>query len=491
MKIAFAAGEVVPFAKTGGLGDVCGALPRELEKLGEEVKVFMPKYFGVDNEVFDIELITSISPMQISVAGTDYDVSIHKSLLPGSHVEIYFIDCPHFFHRTKLYTDDWDEDQRFICFSKAVIETMQRLGWAPDVVHCNDWQTGLIPLYLKENYAWDKLFEHTSSLFTIHNIGYQGKFLHKTLANAEIDPDIFYKGGRIEHDGLVNFLKTGISFSDIINTVSETYARELLTPEYSYGMDVVLQYRRKDFYGVINGVDYSVWNPETDKPIPFNYSINDLSGKEENKKKLLKDFSMPYKKETPLVGIVSRFAIQKGFDLIFEAIDDLMKMDIQLVVLGSGEKKYEKMFRQLNEEMPEKIGVYVGYNEELAHSVEASADMFLMPSHYEPCGLNQIYSLKYGTIPVVRKTGGLADTVQDWNEYSLKGIDTGTGFSFDEYEVEPMLDALQRAVDAFHNKPVWKKIQHNGMKKDFSWEKSAKLYNGLYRKANSKRQTGL
>lgn len=488
MKIAFASSEVVPFAKTGGLADVSGALPVELEKLGNDVKVFMPKYYSVDENKFKLEYQSWASPMPIRVAGNVYDVHLHKSYLPNSKVEIYFIDCPKFFHRHNLYTEDLDEDQRFICFSKGVIEALQRLKWAPDVIHTNDWQTGLIPLYIKNNYNWDKLFDKTASLFTIHNIGYQGNFDKQTLFNAEISPDLFYHGGRIEHGGNVNFLKAGISFADIINTVSETYAKELLTPEYSHGMHKVLQYREKDFHGIINGIDYSVWNPETDKLIPHNYSVNDLSGKEKNKQALLEKFNLTYNKEAPVIGIISRLAIQKGFDLIQAALSELMELDAQWIILGSGEQEYENMFQDLQDQLPEKVGVHIGYNNNLAHLIEAGADIFLMPSHYEPCGLNQIYSLKYGTVPVVRKTGGLADTVHDWNEYNTYGVDSGTGFSFIKYEPQPLVHAVKRAINDYHNKSVWKKIQTNGMQKDFSWKKSALKYNELYKEAISKKR---
>lgn len=487
MKIAFASSEVVPFAKTGGLADVSGALPRELEKLGCDIKIFMPKYSSVDEHKFNLEYQSWASPMPIRVAGVVYDVHIHKGYLPNSKVEIYFIDCPYFFHRHNLYTNDLDEDQRFVCFSKSVIETLQRLRWSPDIVHCNDWQTGLIPLYIKDNYSWDKMFANTATVFTVHNIGYQGKFSPQTLFNAEISEDLFYHGGRIEQDGLVNFLKTGLSFADVINTVSETYAKELMTPEYSAGMHHLLKYREKDFYGIINGVDYDVWNPETDKLIPYNYSKEDFSGKEKNKEELLKKFNMPYQKEIPLIGIVSRLAIQKGFDLIQSALGELMQFNAQWIILGSGEQKYENMFQALHEQMHHKVGAYIGYNNNLAHLIEAGADIFLMPSHYEPCGLNQIYSLKYGTVPVVRKTGGLADTVQDWNEYNTYGMDIGNGFSFVDYRPEALVNAIQRALVDYHNKPIWRKIQLNGMNKDYSWKHSALQYEELYKKARLKR----
>ena len=487
MKIAFVSTEIVPFAKTGGLADVSGSLPRELVKLGCNIKLFMPKYFIVDENLHGLKYNWDIGEMPIRINGVIRSVHVHQSKLPDSDLDVYFIDCPHYFHRYRIYTDDFDEDERFILFSKAVIETLQRLQWVPDVVHCNDWQTGLIPLLLKDNYGWDKVFDNTGTLLSIHNIGYQGMFSKSVLNSAEIRSDLFYPSGPIEQDGGVSFMKAGISFSDIINTVSNTYAHEILTAEFGAGLEKVLKQREEDLFGILNGVDYDVWSPETDKHLPFNYSINDLGGKLKNKKFLLEHFDIPFNKDVPLIGIVSRMVLQKGFDIFADAINDLMNLEANWIILGSGEDKFEDLFRRLSNQLPGKVGSYIGYNNELSHLIEAGADMLLMPSRYEPCGLNQIYSLKYGTVPIVRKTGGLADTVKDWDEENYYGFDHGNGFSFYDYTGYALYKTVERAVNTFKHKEVWKKIQTNGMNLDFSWERSAEKYLELYRLAKEKR----
>lgn len=480
MKIAYVASEVVPFAKTGGLADVAGALPVALHEFGHEVKVFMPKYFSIDAKQFGLEYLALVGEIKIRVGGFLHPINFFKGFLPNSSVEIYFIDSPNFFHRHKLYTNDYDEDMRFILFCKAVIELTQYLQWAPDIFHCNDWQTALIPLLLKDNYSWDKLFHKTKVLFTIHNIGYQGQFSQGTINNAELNRAYFYPGGPIEfHDG-VNFMKIGINFSDIISTVSETYAKELLTEEYGHGLHEVLWNRKDDLFGIVNGVDYSIWNPETDKYIPANYTIDTIHKKNDNKEALCKFFNLPFRQDIPIIGIISRLAIQKGFDILSESIDELIKLDAQWVILGSGEYKYEDMFRSFAYYHPHKVGVYFGYNNELSHLIEAGADIFLMPSHYEPCGLNQIYSLKYGTVPIVRKTGGLADTVHDWHEYSYLGLDSGTGFSFNDYTGFALYSSIARAITEYKDKTNWQKIQANGMSQNYSWRNAAKKYIKLY-----------
>lgn len=486
MKIAFVASEVVPFAKTGGLADVAGSLPKEIKEFGHDIKVFMPKYFSVDEKKFGLEYISWIGSIPIRVSGRSLEVHFHKGYLPNSRVEIYFIDYPRFFHRHTIYTNDIDEDERFILFSKAVIELIQKLKWKPDIVHLNDWQTGLVPLLIKDNYSWDKIFNRTATVFTIHNIGYQGSFPKETLYKAEINPRFFESPGQVEHEGKLNFLKAGISFTDIITTVSETYARELLLPEYSFGMHHVLNYRSEDFYGILNGIDYNIWNPETDKHIPYNYSIKDISGKLENKKELLKHFGLAFDEHIPVIAVISRLAVQKGFDILLSSMEYLMSLNFQLVLLGSGEYEYESAFNALANKYSHKFGIYVGYNNDLSHLMEAGADMFLMPSHYEPCGLNQIYSLKYGTVPIVRKTGGLADTVKDWDEMSALGKDIGNGYSFTDYNGYALTNAVERAIRDFHNKPIWEKIQKNGMSEDFSWRRSAEKYINLYKKAAKK-----
>jgi len=487
MKIAIVSSECVPYAKTGGLGDVVGSLPKALEKLGCDVKVFLPKYLFIDESKYSLRYNWNVGEMPIRVSGIVRSVHLHQAKLPNSNVEVNFIDCPNYYNRGRIYTNDWDEDERFILLCKGVIETCQRLNWAPDVIQCNDWQTGLIPLYIKDNYNWDRMFDKTSTVFTIHNIGYQGRFGKDTLFKAEINPNFYYPQGPVEFENSVSFMKTGIVFSDLINTVSIKYSHEILKPEFGAGLDKILASRKSDVYGILNGVDYEEWNPETDKYLPYRYSSKDLSGKKSNKKFLMEHFGLPFDENRPLIGMISRLVPQKGFDIFADAVKDLMTLNAQWILLGSGEYRYEEFFRQLSYHNQGKFASYIGYNNELAHLIEAGSDIFVMPSRYEPCGLNQIYSLKYGTVPVVRKTGGLADTVKDWDEENSWGFDHGTGFSFYDYSGYALFKSVERAVNTFANKKVWNKIQQNGMKLDFSWEKSAEKYLELYKLAKEKR----
>ncbi len=483
MKIVFAASEVFPFAKAGGLADVAGALPKNIAGLGHEVKVFMPKYNFIDETKYNLKYCWDIGEIPLSVNGVLRFIHLHQAKLPDSNVEVNFIDCPHYFFRGQIYTNDEDEGERFILFSKGVIEVLQRLQWAPDVIHCNDWQTGLLPLFVKDNYRWDRMFDITSFLFTIHNIGYQGIFPSETLVAAEISEELFYPGGPVEMFGNINFMKAGILFSEVINTVSPTYAKEILTPEYGAGLENILKSRHKDLYGILNGVDYETWDPSNDKLIPFRYNRDYLSGKTKNKKYLLERFKINFDENVPLIGIISRLVSQKGFDIVMEILPQLMNLEANWVILGSGEDRFEQMFNSLSHNFPGKAAVYIGYNNEISHLVEAAADIFLMPSLYEPCGLNQIYSLRYGTVPVVRKTGGLNDTVIDWDEDKFAGEENGTGFTFKDYTGRALYSAIIRAIDTYHNKNVWKQIQRNGMEKTYSWHNAAKSYIDLYHKA--------
>jgi starch synthase len=487
MKIAFVTTECVPYAKTGGLADVAGSLPKALEKLGCEVKIFLPKYLSIDEFKYGLHYNWSIGEMLIRVNGINHSVHLHQAKLPNSNIEVNFIDYPNYFNRDRIYTNDMDEDERFILFSKGIIETLQRFGWAPDIIHCNDWQTGLIPLFIRDNYNWDRLFDKTATVFTIHNIGYQGRFSKSTLFSAEIRGDLYYPEGPVEFENSVSFMKAGIVFSDLINTVSNKYSHEILTEEFGAGLHNILNSRKQDVYGILNGVDYDEWNPETDKFLPYKFSNKDLTGKTKNKKFLMDHFHLPFDENKPLIGVISRLVIQKGFDIFAGAIKDLMNLNAQWIILGSGDEKYESIFRSLAYFYPDKVGIYTGYNNELSHLIEAGADIFIMPSHYEPCGLNQIYSLKYGTVPVVRKTGGLADTVKDWDEEKHNGFDHGNGFSFYDYTSYAFSSSVERAVNTFEQKNIWKKIQQNGMKLDFSWKKSAEKYLELYKLAKEKR----
>lgn len=487
MKIAFITTEAVPFIKTGGLADVAGALPQELKNLNCEIKLFLPKYYSIDETRYELRYCWEIGEINIPIAGIQRSVHCFIGSLPNSNVETYFVDCPHYFHRQFIYTNDFDEDERFILFSKAVIEIIQRLKWKPDILHCNDWQTGLIPLYIKDNYKWDSLFNETATIMTIHNVGYQGRFPARTAQKADIRNELFYPNSPIEIWGDICFLKAGISFADIVTTVSKTYAKEILTAEYGMGLEQTLVARKNDLYGILNGVDYSLWNPETDKYLPARYSKDNLINKLINKSYLMGNMKLPFDEDRPVIGIIARLVSQKGFDIFAEVAHGLLSLDAQWVVLGTGEPQYEELFRHLSSLYPNKIANYIGYNNELSHLIEAGSDMFLMPSKYEPCGLNQIYSLRYGTIPIVRKTGGLADTVYDWDEFKSKGEEIGTGFSFNDYSGYALLTTVERAIKTFHNKPVWKKIQYNGMIQNFSWENAAKEYLSVYKKAKKKR----
>lgn len=481
-KVCFAVAECFPYVKTGGLGDVAGSLPKALEQEGCEVKIFLPLYEGIRTLDHGIERFQEISNVQVNVGHLQVEFDLWHSKLSDSDVDVYFVDCPHYFHRPQPYTNDPDEDERFILFQIAVIESLQRLKWAPDVIHCNDWQTSLIPAYLKTNYQWDKLFESTSTLLSIHNIGYQGIFPRETVLKAGLSMDDFAPYRPLEHNGAFCFLKAGIVYSDIISTVSPTYAHEIQTSELGAGLEGVLQSREGDIYGVLNGIDGDIWNPKTDNYIPYNFRTGQLKNKAKNREALLKEAELPDLSGHAVIGIVSRFASQKGFELLPPVISEIMQLPVQFVVLGSGESKTEDFFNLLKSSYPDRVNAYIGYNNKLAHYITAGADMFLMPSHYEPCGLNQMYSLKYGTVPIVRKTGGLADTVKDFHEFN----EEGNGFSFVDYTPQALYSTLKRALEIFSDKTVWKKIQTRGMKEDFSWKHSADLYLELYNKAKNR-----
>ncbi|MFC2134003.1 glycogen synthase GlgA [Bacteroidota bacterium] len=480
MKIAFISSEVAPFSKTGGLADVAGALPKELVKLNNEVVLFTPLYGSIDESKLMIDKEKPAAEISINILDKSEVAKIYKSHLPCSSVAVYFIDSPRYFHRDSYYTDDHDEDERFIFFSKAVIETLLKLNRRPDIIHCNDWHTGLIPVLVKENYKEENIFKKTAFVFTVHNIAFQGSFGKDSLIKAGLKAELYYSGSGVEFFDTVNFLKAGISYSEVINTVSKTYAEEILTKEFGAGMENVLTERKDDLYGIINGVDYAEWSPEGDKFIPTNYSLERLADKEKNKKHLVYKFNLPYRKDVPLIGFVARLTDQKGFDIITEALDDFLKMDAQWIFLGSGDPVNENLLKETAQNYPEKFSAFVGFNNRFAHLIEAGADIFLMPSKYEPCGLNQIYSLKYGTPPIVRRTGGLADTVSDWNELFSKGDQSGTGFVFEEYSAASLINAVKQAVSLFKEKERWRQIQKNGMQKNYSWKKSAEKYVDLY-----------
>ncbi len=482
MNVCFVASEVVPYAKTGGLADVSGALPKYLARYGCDVRVFLPLYNMVDTRKYDLRPVDSMQRIGLQFGGRWIHFSVWGGTLPDSNARVFLIDCPELYHRGSVYTDSADEYLRFALLSKAAIECCQRMGFAPDIMHCNDWQTGLIPLMLKTIYSWDRLFSRTRTVLTLHNVAYQGVFSASTI-------DVVGMGEyrqRFDNDdlryGIVNWMKTGIFYADAITTVSKTYAQEIRTAEGGAGLDRFLRQRGGAVMGIVNGVDYNEWSPEKDAFTKYKYSINDLSGKEANKQHLLQRVNLTYDPAAPVLGIVSRLTDQKGFDLMFDTIDQVLsRRNIRLVVLGSGDDRYERFFSGVQTRHPGKVCYYKGYSNELAHLIEAGADIFLMPSRFEPCGLNQIYSLRYGTVPVVRKTGGLADTVQQFDPTT----GNGTGFVFRRFSPKELYWAIEFAIHTWHNRPVWRQIMRNGMRKNYSWEAQVQQYLRLYLRLTS------
>jgi starch synthase len=483
MHITFAASECVPFAKTGGLADVVGALPRALAALGHEVTVFLPRY----RQTKLANPKTLIRSLTIP-----YDDKYRFcSVLDGGSkdgVKFYFIDYPYFFDRDGLYQtpagDYSDNAERFYMYSRAVLEASKQLG-VPDVFHCHDWQAALVPVLLRTHYGEDPELVHTPVVFTIHNIGYQGVFPSETLPLLTLPWDLFTMD-KMEFFGRVNFLKGALVLSDFITTVSKRYGEEIQTSEYGFGLEGVLRARSSTVTGILNGVDYDDWSPEKDKLIAASYSAANLDGKALCKKDLLEQFGLATADpKLPVIGIVSRFATQKGFDLIAQVADRLVREECIIVALGTGEKEYEDLFRTMAQHFPRKFGVKVGFDNTLAHKIEAGADMFLMPSRYEPSGLNQMYSLKYGTVPIVRATGGLDDTIEPF-DISTGG---GTGFKFYDYNGEAMLSTIKAALALFKDQASsnWQKLMKNGMTKDHSWGVSAKEYVRVYERARQAR----
>ncbi len=479
MRILFVASEGLPFSKTGGLADVIEALPKALVAGGHEVAVVLPRYRGTQGSA------TIVRGLTVPMGASTRLVAIAEGgVLHG--VQYFFVDDPEYFDREQLYgtggRDYPDNAERFAEFSRACIELAKSI-WVPEVIHCHDWQSALVPVLLRTVHADDAAVRALPVVFTIHNMGYQGLFPKEVVGKVGLPASLF-RPDALEFYDQVNYLKGGLIFSDYLTTVSRKYAQEIQTAEYSCGLEGVVQGRAGRLEGILNGVDYSVWSPENDALIAARYSANDLAGKRTCKKDLLAQFRLSEENlDRPLVGIVSRFVDQKGFDLLEKAAGELLEEDLALVALGTGEAKYEKMFRELAQTFPSKLAVKVGYDNTLAHKIEAGADMFLMPSRYEPCGLNQIYSLRYGTVPVVRATGGLDDTIEPFDP----GSGRGSGFKFEEYTGAALLGAVRQALAAFSNQTAWRHLQTNGMAKDFSWRASAAEYARLYERARTAR----
>ncbi len=484
INILFVTSEVEPFAKTGGLADVSSALPKAIKELGHEIRIMMPRYRFISERKSHLHDVIRLKEIPVPVGNQTELGNVKSSFISNlkEKVQVYFLDSEKYFGRDGIYQspkgkeDYRDNDERFIFFCRGALEILHRLGWQPDIIHCNDWQTGLIPAYLKTLYSTDNFFKSVKTVFTIHNMVYQGAFPPETMEKSGLPKNLFGPHG-VEAYGKFNFLKAGLLFSDAITTVSEKYAEEICSSdEYGAGLNGLLAHRKKDLRGILNGIDVHQWNPATDEFIYRKYDIKSVEAKVDNKRALLSRFGLKIKEITPLIGAISRLAEQKGFDLVLDIIDELMKLDVQFILLGDGEKNIEKKFEHLHKHYPDQMVVCFGFDQELAHLIEAGSDMFLMPSKYEPCGLNQMYSMKYGTIPVVRATGGLDDTVED---YSSNG--KGTGFKFEKYDSKELLKAIQRAIKIYHQPDEWKKLIRNAMQKDFSWEQSAKKYVNLYK----------
>lgn len=479
LNICFSASEIAPFAKTGGLADYAAGLSKFLGRKGHDVRVFMPLYDVIDTSHFYFHTVDFIQDVPLHLNDETINFTVRTAQLPYSNVHVYFIDCPRFYHRGQIYTQDADEWLRFAFFSRAVIESCQRMGWSPDIFHNNDWHTALIPLYAKTVYKWDGLFHRTRSVLTIHNHGYGYQGFHpmhcawKTGLWAHLD----WLPEEDREADIMNFLRTGILHSDAITPVSRTYADEIRTPELGDGLDELLRSKGDWVQGIVNGAEYTAWSPENDPYIPYHYARHNLKWKEENKKKLLEELHLPYDPEAPVLGFVSRLTEQKGIDLFNDCLYDVLYYNnVRLVVLGSGEYHYEQYFEWLQNQFPDKVRFWRGYNNELSHRIQAGSDMLMVPSRYEPCGLTQIYALKYGTVPIVRKTGGLADTVQHY-DYELQ---TGTGFVFEHFSSVGLCWAVNFAIHTFPHKDVWTGLMQRGMMQNFSWDVQGEHYISLY-----------
>ncbi len=465
-RVLMVASEAEPFCKTGGLADVMGALPAALQELGEDVAIVLPGYSGLKLPAPAREAWRDLF---VNVGPHRFRADIYQVQHRG--VAYYIVDCPLLYGRPGIYGDaagDFPDNHiRFAALSMAALQIV-RVLFRPDVIHCHDWQASLLPVYLRGVFDGDPTYLGIRTLLTIHNLGYQGRFGGWFLSELGLGLDVFHRDG-LEYYGDIDFLKGGIAYSDAVSTVSPNYAREIQTPEFGFGLDGFLRSRASKITGILNGVDYTQWNPETDSHIPRNYSAADLSGKRDCKRALLEEMGLPLNLDRPLIGIVSRFAFQKGFDLVEEIAAELSAEDAALVVLGSGEARFEQAFRYFASARPDRFAGRVGYDEALSHRIEAGSDMFLMPSRYEPCGLNQIYSLRYGTVPIVRATGGLDDTIEE-----------ATGFKFWDYAGWALLGAIRAALEAYRDQPRWREMVRRCMGKDFSWHVSAEAYKALF-----------
>jgi len=480
MKVSFLASEVIPYAKTGGLADVAGALPRFLSGLGADVRVYMPLYREVRKK--DLPLAPVLDRAALELGGEKIPFAVFEHRASG--VSTFFIDRPEYFDRDQLYGtpagDYPDNGERFAFFSRAALETMRLTGFRPDVVHGHDWQAALTFAYLRFAYAGDPFFGRTRSLFTIHNLAYQGLFDQDLLGRIGL-PEALFNLNDLEFYGRVNALKAGILYATAVTTVSPRYSREIQTPEFGCGLDGLLRHRADALHGLLNGVDYHDWDPATDRLIPANYGPADLAGKKRCREELVRMFGLEAPADLPVVGMVTRLAGQKGLDIVCEALDALLALGLTLVILGTGDQKIQDFLSEARTKNPGRLGLKIAFDERIAHTIYAGSDIFLIPSRYEPCGLTQMYAMKYGTVPVVRATGGLDDSVGEF----VPRTGAGTGFKFVEASPDALLTAASRAVKTFRRPDEWRTLLRNAMAADFSWERSAAAYLELYRKISA------
>jgi len=478
LQLCVLSSEIMPYAKAGGLADVAGALIRNLRLIGHDVRGFMPLYPVVRPKHAELQPVLGLQQIALRIGASEYAFSLHTASFPGTDIPMYFIDCPAMYDRPAFYTNDPDEHRRFLLFTRAVLESCRRLGWSPHIFHCNDWHTAFLPLYLKTLYATDSWFAKCKSVLTIHNIGYQGVMASSALADLNLGLGWTQLDQGDLTRGVVNPLKTGIKHADRVTTVSPTYAREICEAPLGMGLEATLRARTDRVVGILNGVDYQEWDPRHDPHLSAHFGAQDLRGKALNKELLISAAQMQLDPSLPLIGMVTRLTEQKGIDLLFDALPELLRArGFGLVVLGSGDGRYETFFTELARRFKGRVAYRAGYDEPLAHLIEAGSDIFLMPSRYEPCGLNQMYSLRYGTIPVVRHTGGLADSVQHFDPAS----GSGSGCVFNDYDVPAVIWAIGTVLDWYANAALWQQLRQNAMAKDFSWQKQVSQYDALYR----------
>ncbi len=479
LTICLLSAEVAPLSKTGGLADVAGALAKYLVAAGHDVRLFTPLYASIDRSKFPMQPVDGLQDIPLQIGPHHYVFSVLTTALPGSAALAYLIDCPVLYGRPVIYTTDPDEHLRFLAFTRAVLAVCQRMQWAPQILHCNDWHTAFGPLFVKALLADEPLFASTRSLLTIHNIGYQGIFSAAAVADLALGPKSYLLHQDELRAGIINPLRHGILYADAITTVSPTHALEICTDQYGMGLQDSLRLRRDVLTGILNGVDYHVWDPRNDRYLPEHFGPDTLAVKARLKRTFIERLGLTVSVTAPLAGIVSRLAAQKGIELMFDSLPQVLEWrELGFVALGSGEPKYERFLAGLAERFPGRMVFRQGYDDELSHWIEAACDMFLMPSLYEPCGLNQMYSLRYGTVPIVRRTGGLADSVEQYDPSTGQG----TGVVFNDFNSEALEWALNMGLDLYAEPAQWQRLVRNGMAKDFSWERQGEKYVELYRK---------